>query len=231
MSLEQEVDVSRPRDDSIQWGPCTKYNFSVPLECGSLPVPLDYTDPTVGTLDLEILRLKSNSDVPKGSIFLNFGGPGDNGRDSLEAFGTLMQSMTGGCYDMITIVPRYVSPAIRPLFNANSLLWKHLKFEANLSLCRRGTNDTLLFNCYASDAARAAAPVSLNGNSSDVAIDNTWAESTVFTQTCAVNQNETGRYVGTAFTARDHKAVLDAIGEKYFRYWGKQTSHISTVHY
>jgi hypothetical protein len=88
----------------------------------------------------------------------------------------------------------------------------------------------LLFNCYASDASRAAAAAPPNGNASDVAIDEIWAESRIFTETCAINQNETGQFVGTAFTARDHMAVLDALGEDgMVRYWGEcsQYTHLS----
>ena len=39
---------------------------------------------------------------------MNFGGPGDNGRTSLDALGPIMQSMTDGLYDLISITPRYV---------------------------------------------------------------------------------------------------------------------------
>jgi hypothetical protein len=186
-------------------------------------VPLDYTDPTVGTLDLEILRLKSSSITPKGSIFLNFGGPGDNGRESFDALGLIMQSITGGCYDLISIVPRYV-PVEEALGLSPHTVLAEWSFDTltNNAFFRRGTNNTMLFDCYGNDATRAAAPVPPSGNASDVAIDTIWAQSTVFTETCAVRQNATGRFVGTAFTARDHKAVLDTLGEDgLFRYWGK----------
>ncbi len=55
-------------------------------------------------------------------MFLNFGGPGANGRESFETFGTIMQIMTDGCYDMIAIMPRYASPDIVLLSNTNGLL-------------------------------------------------------------------------------------------------------------
>ena len=59
-----------------------------------------------------------------------------------------------------------------------------------------------------------------NGNASDVAIGKIWAESEIFDRTCEVTQNETGRFVGTMFTARDNLAVADALGEDLFNYWG-----------
>jgi hypothetical protein len=60
------------------------------------------------------------------------------------------------------------------------------------------------------------------GNASDVATGEQWARASLFTQTCAVSQNETGRYIGTAFVARDHMRVVDALGEDgMLRYWGQ----------
>ena len=49
----------------------------------------------------------NSSEKSRGSIFVNFGGPGANGRDSLDDLGPSMQSLTGGTYDLISITPRY----------------------------------------------------------------------------------------------------------------------------
>jgi hypothetical protein len=141
-------------------------------------------------VDLELVRLRSSSDQPKGTIFVNFGGPGSDGRDGLNYLGPIMQSITGGCYDMINITPR-------------------------------GTNNTLLFDCYGSPEARAAVTPSPSGNSSDTARDQTWADGTLRSTICAARQNATGRYIGTASVARDHHAVAEALGEgDAFRFWG-----------
>lgn len=61
--------------NEIQWGECD-FNASVPIECGSLGVPLDYTDPASGTLDLSLSKVAAVNEPFKGSILFNFGGPG-----------------------------------------------------------------------------------------------------------------------------------------------------------
>lgn len=89
-------------------------------------------------------------------------------------------------------------------------------------MIRRGTNNTLLFDCYGSPELRAAMPLPPSGNSSDTARGQIWAEATVRANSCAINGNDTGRYIGTAFVARDHQAVAEALGEgDSFRFWGK----------
>lgn len=61
--------------NGIQWGECD-FNASVPIECGRLGVPLDYTDPGAGTLDLSLSKVAAVNEPFKGSILFNFGGPG-----------------------------------------------------------------------------------------------------------------------------------------------------------
>jgi len=71
-----------PRDGSkIQWGPCTDFNSTVPIQCGNLSVPLDYTNPnSTETLQLQLLKVPATKTPSKGSILFNFGGPGEPGR-------------------------------------------------------------------------------------------------------------------------------------------------------
>jgi hypothetical protein len=99
---------SSRQNTNITWGPCENYEFTSPLECGGYIVPVDWTDFSVGYIELELIRLRSSSEEPRGSIFVNFGGPGENGRSSLDSLGPIMMSMTGGCYDLVSITPRYV---------------------------------------------------------------------------------------------------------------------------
>ncbi len=70
----------------IQWGACneTAINSTLPVECGNLGVPLDYTEPTSNeTLTLELLRVPAAVQPSRGSILFNFGGPGVTGRGAL----------------------------------------------------------------------------------------------------------------------------------------------------
>ena len=71
--------------NTIQWISCpTKYLNTTPIDCGSLSVPLDYTEPTSNeSYQLDLLRAPTPVQPAKGSIILNFGGPGEAGRSSL----------------------------------------------------------------------------------------------------------------------------------------------------
>jgi hypothetical protein len=78
----------------IQWGPCneTGLNSTVPIQCGNLLVPLDYTEPTSNaTLKLDLLRVPARLHPSKGSILFNFGGPGATARGSLALLASYFQ--------------------------------------------------------------------------------------------------------------------------------------------
>lgn len=73
---------SRSTDaSSILWKSCTiPIATSVPVECGSLNVPLDYTEKNSSeTLRLDLVRIPAVQLEKKGSILFNFGGPGADG--------------------------------------------------------------------------------------------------------------------------------------------------------
>lgn len=54
-----------------------------------------------------------------------------------------------------------------------------------------------------------------------MALGRMWAQATLFSLNCGAAQNETGRFIGTAFTARDIMQVVDAIeSDKMLRFWG-----------
>lgn len=103
-------DFADRQHSAIQWASC-KQNASVPVTCGTLAVPLDYSEPlSQKTLNLELVRLRAVKQPKKGSILLNPGGPGLSGRDLLV--GPLAEALriaTGGAYDLIGFDTRYVS--------------------------------------------------------------------------------------------------------------------------
>lgn len=78
----------------IQWGTCIEdFDSPLPVDCGRLFVPLDYTNSTSDvTLSLELLRVPAAIQPARGSILLNFGGPGAPGRENLPPFGPLLQA-------------------------------------------------------------------------------------------------------------------------------------------
>lgn len=81
------------RSQTIQWGPCDFPSLNTrPIECGSVSVPLDYTDPTSNeTLTLALIKSPAVAPAPtKKSILFNFGGPGYEAMQSLNAVADLL---------------------------------------------------------------------------------------------------------------------------------------------
>jgi pimeloyl-ACP methyl ester carboxylesterase len=67
----------------ISWSPCYR-DFGFPFECGTLQVPLDYSNPAGATISIAVVRLPAGDPAHKiGSIFFNPGGPGGSGVDFL----------------------------------------------------------------------------------------------------------------------------------------------------
>ncbi|MEU8956533.1 alpha/beta hydrolase [Streptomyces sp. NPDC048518] len=82
------------------------------MQCGKVTVPLDYAAPDKGTIELVLNRIPA-SGKKRGSLLLNFGGPGAPGvarvADRAKEFGDLTKS-----YDVVGFDPRGVgfsSPA------------------------------------------------------------------------------------------------------------------------
>lgn len=74
-------------NSKIQWGPCAEgeFNTELPVQCGSIPVPYDYTSPNSSTFDLELVKIPAATNSSRGSILHNFGGPGAESRQTLVA--------------------------------------------------------------------------------------------------------------------------------------------------
>ncbi|KAI0130387.1 TAP-like protein-domain-containing protein [Xylariales sp. AK1849] len=179
---------------SIKWGSCS-INGTLPISCGKLAVPLDYTDGSSDqTVILDLVKVDAAIQPSKGSILMNFGGPGGDGLHNLAPLAAVMQSITGGYHDLVSFDPR-------------------------------GTgNNSLTYSCYASDLERAIAELQSPqefGNSSDTALGRLWAEGRVISDACYAQLEQIGSLVGTAFVARDMMEIVDALGEDgLLRYYG-----------
>lgn len=92
-ALPHPQDEDCPEPSSLQWHPCGDIGdelaeglpIPLPIECASLPVPLDYTDPESETLDLSLLRVNATKEPVRGSILFNPGGPGGSGVEYVAA--------------------------------------------------------------------------------------------------------------------------------------------------
>jgi pimeloyl-ACP methyl ester carboxylesterase len=71
-----------PGSARIAFAPCTTY--SAPLECGTLVVPADYTDPGGATIALPVVRGRARDPAQRvGVLAFNFGGPGEPTLDGI----------------------------------------------------------------------------------------------------------------------------------------------------
>lgn len=190
LATHAEATTIHPRGSQLQWGPCTTLNTTLPVQCTTLKVPLDYTNESSNvTLSLDLIKYPATKGPSKGSILLNFGGPGQDGLQSMLGYAPRQSVITGGQHDLISWDPR-------------------------------GTGRTLRFSCWPDTEGYATLGQKL-ANSSDAAFGTLWAEGSAIAEQCYTQLNQTGDFVGMAFTARDMMQIVDALCEDgLLRYWG-----------
>ncbi|MET8414082.1 alpha/beta fold hydrolase, partial [Streptomyces sp. NPDC005195] len=99
--------LSRFYHQRITWGACAGEGMPADLQCGKVTVPLDYAHPRKGTLDVALARYRATG-ASRGSVLLNFGGPGGAGIPELAVDGGKdFMDLTNG-YDVVTFDPRGV---------------------------------------------------------------------------------------------------------------------------
>ncbi|SBT91110.1 tripeptidyl-peptidase B. Serine peptidase. MEROPS family S33 [Streptomyces sp. DI166] len=103
---EDDPGLERFYRQHVKWGRCDTLDAPKDLQCGKVTVPLDYADPKAGTLDLALARYRATGDS-RGSVLLNFGGPGGGGVDQLAYGGKDFMGLTDG-YDVVSFDPRGV---------------------------------------------------------------------------------------------------------------------------
>ena len=87
----------------LEWGPCPAGGDQ--LECATLPVPLDWSEPDGPTIDLALGRIRATGDRI-GSLVTNPGGPGGSGLDFLASLP--LTPATGRRFDTVSWDPRGV---------------------------------------------------------------------------------------------------------------------------
>ncbi|KXJ88472.1 TAP-like protein-domain-containing protein [Microdochium bolleyi] len=185
-----------PRAEQIQWGEChiETNTTGLPVQCGKLSVPLDWSGKASDkTIELELIKWPAaKQPAPKGSILLNFGGPGGDGLNNFIGNVPLQAPIIGDEHDLISWDPRGTRNTIPVICLESPPL-----------------NPDLL--TYMTDWH----------NASDTTPAQLWAESSVLAQLCKAKLQEIGPYVGMASVSRDMMAIVDALGEDgLLRYWG-----------
>lgn len=118
-SPSSSPDLSRYYTQKIKWGACegdgaglmaeadaTAVPKDKNIQCGKITVPLDYAKPGRGTVKLAMIRIKSSGE-PRGSLLLNFGGPGGAGVSGLLNAQKEFEYLGKG-YDVVSFDPRGV---------------------------------------------------------------------------------------------------------------------------
>ncbi|MFC5954494.1 alpha/beta hydrolase [Streptomyces pratens] len=98
--------LDRFYDQRIKWSACEGADLPEDLQCGKITVPVDYAEPGRGTLQLALARYRGTGD-PRGSVVLNFGGPGGSGVLGLAHGGKEFMGLTDE-YDVVSFDPRGV---------------------------------------------------------------------------------------------------------------------------
>lgn len=121
--------IAAPAPPPIDWQACPDSPFTN-RDCATLTVPLDYANPSAGTIDLPVARARATGSKV-GTLVYNPGGPGQGatgtvGYDNLDRlFTPALQSR----FDIVTFNPRGVSegigcmsPALQPQYWESNLM-------------------------------------------------------------------------------------------------------------
>lgn len=103
---QPQPDLSRFYRQKVSWAGCAGPDMPKDLQCAKVTVPIDYAHPGTGTLDLALARYRATG-TSRGSVLLNFGGPGGAGIPELASGGKEFLELTNG-YDVVTFDPRGV---------------------------------------------------------------------------------------------------------------------------
>ena len=235
--------VSFVSADPIHWtGDCDVDNQTAPMICGTLDVPLDYSDSQSQTLTLDVAKIVATNRPSTGgqdSIIVNFGGPGEDSLTSMASLGSQLQAYS---LHFLSQTPEAkLSSRFLGLLGAK-LMWSLSTpgkffssppppFSLPLIQGDRGVGKTLPFICTSNPQEQAALSTlsSTHGTASKDALAQIWNGSALLANACYQRNQPTGELIGTAYTARDLLAVSEALGQNQLNYWGIDRSVHSSM--
>ncbi|HEY0359812.1 MAG TPA: alpha/beta hydrolase [Mycobacteriales bacterium] len=93
-----------PAVPTVAWHPCGDG-----FRCATVPVPLDYGDPSGATISLALIQQPAGSPRRRiGTLFVNPGGPGGSGVDIVRGLGPSLPLELRGRFDLVGFDPRGV---------------------------------------------------------------------------------------------------------------------------
>jgi pimeloyl-ACP methyl ester carboxylesterase len=97
-----------PSPSSISWSDC-----GGGFQCGSLTVPLDYSNPDKDTIQIGLIRKRATDPAQRiGSLLINPGGPGASGIGFVRGFGSSIANLNKR-FDLVGFDPRGVGQSAR----------------------------------------------------------------------------------------------------------------------
>lgn len=192
---------------SIKWSQCEELNKNIStltealgpftsFECGTLPVPLDYTDDNSPPLDLDLFRVKATKEPVLGTVLFNPGGPGGAAGDNFPPAAADLRNIVGEQYHLVSWDPRGTGRTIP--FNGTGLL-----------------------NIYAGSSPQKRDFSLATVNTTDLWLTSGWDVAGQMAESVVSDNEETGSLIGTVFVARDMLEMVDALCEDgMLRFYG-----------
>lgn len=187
-------DLGRFYGQRISWGACPEEDVRPPegMRCGQVTVPLDYAHPDKGTLRLAVSRIPA-SGPRKGSLLMNFGGPGAPGIATLAQLPEADLADAREGYDLVAFDPRGVG------------------HSAPISCTEELPVDP---------KPGGAAPAAQEPAAGDDDLTEVLAELEAAAKECAKHSGPVLPYVGTVHVARDLDVLRGVLGDKKLTYLG-----------
>ncbi len=184
--------LSRFYHQKVKWAAC-EAGAPKDMQCGKVTVPLDYARPGGGTLDLALSRYRATG-PSRGSVVLNFGGPGGAGVPVLASDGGKeFMDLTNG-YDVVTFDPRGVG-------------------RSSPVSCGIGTDAD---SSGSGGDSVGANPDLGNATAARKALEE-WKK---VAAECARHSGPVLPHIGTVDTARDLDVIRQALGDRKLNYLG-----------
>ncbi|CAE6465220.1 unnamed protein product [Rhizoctonia solani] len=197
-----------PRAEGFSWGDC---GGSAPSsrDCSWFEVPLDWADHGAGKAKLAVARYKATKQPKLGTLFINPGGPGGSGVDTiLSSNAETISEIAGGQYDIVSWDPRGIGFTVprADCFKTGTeenAFWEGTIPRAGLEARGNFTDQRDLDAFYE------------QVDEVDLLLDE-------LGKRCIAYSPNTFQYIGTAAGVRDMVAMHDALegSSKPIDYWG-----------
>ncbi|CAE6465868.1 unnamed protein product [Rhizoctonia solani] len=196
-----------PRTQGIEWKNCDSGKST--RECARFEVPLDWADHSAGKASLAVARYKATKQPKLGTIFVNPGGPGGSGVETIMGGGGIrISEASGGQYDILSWDPRGIGQTVPradcfATGTEENLFWEGTIPRAGLE-ARGNFTDQVDIDAFYEQVDEV-----------DVLLEE-------LGKRCVAYSPDTFQYIGTAAAVRDMIAMHDILegADKPINFWG-----------